>query len=98
MPVRKAAYSRCSNSVADNRKAIYAIKRRDNFPPFFCVQLDLSNYGLNSRKTFDCRPIMSVKCHFVFAAALFLFLDGGIAAQETSEALKNPYEGREDLV
>jgi mono/diheme cytochrome c family protein len=41
---------------------------------------------------------MSVKCHFVFAAALFLFSAVGIAEQENSEALKNPYEGREDVV
>jgi len=41
---------------------------------------------------------MSVKCLFVFSALFFLFFDGGIAAQESSEALKNPYEGREDLV
>ena len=41
---------------------------------------------------------MSVKYHFLVAAALFLFTDGGIAAQENSEILKNPYEGREDLV
>ncbi len=43
---------------------------------------------------------MTVKCQFVvargalIAAALFLFNSGGMAA----EALKNPYEGRNDLV
>ena len=47
---------------------------------------------------------MSVKCRFVvacralIAAALFLFTGGGIAAEKNAEALKNPYEGRQDLV
>lgn len=46
---------------------------------------------------------MSVKCQFVVArgaliAALFLFTGGGIAAEKNSDALKNPYEGRQDLV
>ncbi len=41
---------------------------------------------------------MSAKCHVVLAAVLFFLTDTGIAAQENSEALKNPYEGREDLV
>ena len=47
---------------------------------------------------------MSVKCRFVvacralIAAALFLFTGGGIAAEKNAEALKNPYERRQDLV
>src|SRR5258706_14241410 len=47
---------------------------------------------------------MSLKCEFVvasaalIAAALFLFTGGGTAAETNSEALKNPYEGRQDLV
>ena len=47
---------------------------------------------------------MCVKCQFVvrtailMAVALFFFTDCGIAAQENSDALKNPYEGRQDLV
>ena len=47
---------------------------------------------------------MSVKCRFVvsraalMAAALFLFAGGGAAAEASSDALKNPYEGRQDLV
>jgi mono/diheme cytochrome c family protein len=47
---------------------------------------------------------MSLKCEFVVASAaliaatLFLFTGGGIAAEAISEALKNPYEGRQDLV
>lgn len=46
---------------------------------------------------------MSVKCQFVVAsgaliAALFLLNGGGIAAEKNTDALKNPYEGRQDLV
>jgi mono/diheme cytochrome c family protein len=47
---------------------------------------------------------MSVKCQFVvsratlMAAALFLFAGGGAAAETNSDAVKNPYEGRQDLV
>jgi mono/diheme cytochrome c family protein len=47
---------------------------------------------------------MSVKCRFVvsraalMAAAFLLFAGGGAAAEASSDALKNPYEGRQDLV
>ena len=47
---------------------------------------------------------MSVKCQFVassgalMAAAFLLFASGGAAAEASSDALKNPYEGRQDLV
>ena len=46
---------------------------------------------------------MSVKCKLVatkplLAAALFFFTHCGIAAEENSTALKNPYEGRQDLL
>jgi len=41
---------------------------------------------------------MSVKYHIVCAAAFFLSSAVAIAAQENSEVLKNPYEGREDVV
>jgi mono/diheme cytochrome c family protein len=47
---------------------------------------------------------MSVKSQFVvasgalLAAALLLFTGGGMAAEANSGALKNPYEGRQDLV
>lgn len=46
---------------------------------------------------------MSVKCQFVVAsgaliAAFFLLNGGGIAAEKNTDALKNPYEGRQDLV
>ncbi len=34
----------------------------------------------------------------IAAAATFLFAAGHVAAEEAAESLKNPYEGREDLL